>query len=147
MLRNLVDKYRHFGAIFRLFPIMDMVSPKHHYSFTRLRRNPDDNNFHSYSYENFKCRILILIYFLSFRFLSHIMWNVVLLSPRSKLLLELLTGQVTVIDMNVCLEEECVCMDIAASAFASKMSLGTPLVLESCLSCTAEAIDTYSVKL
>lgn len=44
------------------------------------------------------------------------MWNVVLLSPCTKLLLELLTGQVTVIAMNVFLEEECVCMDTSASA-------------------------------
>lgn len=28
MLRNLVDKYRHFGEISHLLPTMDMVSPK-----------------------------------------------------------------------------------------------------------------------
>jgi len=110
--------------------------------------NPDDSNFHTYDYENFKCRILILIYVLSFRFLSHIMWNVVLLSPCSKLLLKLLTGQVTAIAMNVILEEECVRMDVAASAFANRMSLSSNtrsrklpfLVL-------LKPIDTYSAKL
>lgn len=61
------------------------------------------------------------------------MWNVVLQSPCTKLLLKLLTGQVTIIAMNVFLEAECVCMDTATSAFANRYLSVAPLVLESCL--------------
>jgi hypothetical protein len=88
-------------------------------------RNPDDSNFHSYGYENFKYRVLILVYLLSFRFVSHIMWNIIMLSPCSKLILKFLTGQVKVITMNVCLEKCSVCMDTAVSAFANKIFLGS----------------------